>query len=187
MAELNQQGSTRNRDRSKSTNYRKIKSTRVDLTPMVDLGFLLITFFMVTTSWSQPRAMNIIVPAKGDGMPIKESVSLTIIPLSGDQVFYYEGSMQDAMRSGHAGKVAFAQGVAGIRQVISDKQLRLDRNPKFPDGRKDLFVTIKPLHETSYQSVISSLDEMTICDVKKFALVDITPEEIKWLSEMNIH
>src|SRR5438128_7083103 len=97
MAEINTvSGTSRNR---RGVSRSKKLSTKIDLTPMVDLGFLLITFFMVTVNWSKPKAMHLIMP-KDDvtaPMPVKESTALTLIPISNDSVFFYHGKLDDAL------------------------------------------------------------------------------------------
>ena len=91
MAELNASHASR---RDKGIARSKKLSTRVDLTPMVDLGFLLITFFVFTTTASAPRAMPLNLPA-GDNPDTKVggSTALTVIPIDGDRVFYYHGDL----------------------------------------------------------------------------------------------
>src|SRR6186713_1205160 len=77
-------------------------STRVDLTPMVDLGFLLITFFMFTTTLSKPKTMQINMPYKEDNIKeedqtkIKASTVVTILLSSNHRIYYYEGIGDDA-------------------------------------------------------------------------------------------
>src|ERR1700749_4068347 len=91
-------------------------STRVDLTPMVDLGFLLITFFIFTTTMSQPTSMKLNLPKDTDDtdkMKVKLSAVLTILPGKNDQVYYYEGD--DPAKLG-------VSNFKGIRTVILDKK-----------------------------------------------------------------
>src|ERR1051326_4563805 len=76
-------------------------STRIDLTPMVDLGFLLITFFMYTTTLAKPKTMEINMPYKDKNMTeeqkskVKESTALTILISRNHRIYTYEGIGSD--------------------------------------------------------------------------------------------
>src|SRR5579872_3248412 len=143
-------------------------STRVDLTPMVDLGFLLITFFIFTTTMSQPTAMKLNLPKDTDKPDeqnkLKESAALTVMPSKANQVYYYEGLDPSKLQSSDFKK---------IRDVILDKKRRTDP--------KDFMVIIKPTQDATYKNTVDMLDEMKIDDVHRFALVDITPDEYKYV------
>lgn len=161
-------------------------STRVDLTPMVDLGFLLITFFIFTTTMSEPVAARLIMhddtnPVK-DPMQVGNSSALTLLPMSGNKVFYYHGIMQEALQNGAYGITTFSIKV-GIGEVIREKQLAMDRMK--PGFRKDLTVMIKPTEASTYEDVINVLDEMAINIVPHYALLQITDEEKKVIVEQN--
>lgn len=143
-------------------------STRVDLTPMVDLGFLLITFFIFTTTMSQPTALKLFLP-KDTEKPeeqnkIKASGALSLMLGRNDGVFYYEGEL---LPDGSNFK---SSNFKDIRQVIIDK--KKSTNPE------DFVVVIKPGPEATYKNTVDMLDEMTINDVKRYAMVDIFPTEI---------
>ena len=91
MAELNTSaGSERHKGFARS----KKLSTRVDITPMVDLGFLLITFFILTYQFSEPNTMKLVVPADGYEMKSPETGALTVIPAAGDKIFFYHGEFE---------------------------------------------------------------------------------------------
>jgi biopolymer transport protein ExbD len=144
-------------------------STRVDLTPMVDLGFLLITFFIFTTTMSQPTAMKLFLPKDVDKPDeqnkLKESAALTVMPSKADQVYYYEGLDPSKIQ---------ASTFRAIRDVILDKKRRTDP--------KDFMVIIKPSKDATYKNTVDILDEMKIDDVKRYALVDLTPDEYKYVA-----
>jgi biopolymer transport protein ExbD len=145
-------------------------STRVDMTPMVDLGFLLITFFIFTTTMSTPAAMSLFMPKDTDKPDeqnkAKESGALTIMMGKGDRVYYYEGQL---LPDGSNFKTASYDPEKGIRKVIMQK--------KQSTPAEDLVVVLKPNEEATYRNTVDMLDEMTIAEIKRFALIDITPQE----------
>lgn len=146
----------------------KKQSTRVDLTPMVDLGFLLITFFIFTTTMSQPTAMKLNLPKDvekpEDQNKLKESAALTVMPSKANMVYYYEGLDPSKLQ-----QTTFKQ----VRDVILDKKRRTDP--------KDFMVIIKPTKDATYKNAVDILDEMKIDDVKRYALVNISPDEYKFI------
>lgn len=175
MAEINTNaGSNRRRGVVRS----KKLSTRVDLTPMVDLGFLLITFFVFTTTVSQPAAMPMRLPADSDSPTnVKESTALTIIPIGKDKVFYYHGTLANAEDKGQYGITGFSVS-SGIGNIIRQKQQALERSGM---ARDELMVVIRPSDNCRYQNVVDALDEMTINTVTRYALADITDAEKNFL------
>ena len=138
-------------------------STRVDLTPMVDLGFLLITFFIFTTTMAQPAAMRLFLPKDTDKPEeqnkVKASGALTIMLGKDNLVFYYEGEL--APDASNFKSTTFKD----IRDVIINK--KKNTNPE------DFVVVIKPGPESTYKNTVDMLDEMAINDVKRYAMVDL--------------
>jgi biopolymer transport protein ExbD len=151
-------------------------STRVDLTPMVDLGFLLITFFVFTTTMSKPTVMKMNEP-KDDTPPdqqmkVKESATMTILLGKSDEVYYYHGTLSADSASQQFKTSDFKD----IRQVI------LDKRNVVPDGDKpksDLMFIIKADKESKFKNIIDILDEMTINKIYPghYAEVDISDTE----------
>ena len=137
---------------------------RVDMTPMVDLGFLLITFFMLTTTFSKPKAMELNMPDKTQDQKetsdIKESNALTLLLGKDNKVFWYEGMTNPDVQTTDYSD-------SGIRKVLYKKS----KNPK-------LFVLIKPLDDASYRNMVDILDEMAITGVKSYAIVDVKKDDI---------
>jgi biopolymer transport protein ExbD len=150
-------------------------STRVDLTPMVDLGFLLITFFVFTTTMSKPTAMNMNEPKDDkpeDQMKVKESAVMTILLGKDNQVYYYNGTLT----GDNASQIFKSTNFKDIRQII------LDKRNAVPDGAKsksDLMYIIKADKESKFKNVIDILDEMQINAIPAghYAEVDINPVE----------
>lgn len=135
---------------------------------MVDLGFLLITFFIFTTSLAEPVVTKLNMPAAGPETPVSENKSLTVI-LDSDRVYAYEGKWEDALRSGSITQTNYHVR-EGIGKLIRQKQLRLKNS-------NDLVLIIKPLKTARYSNVIDLLDEALINGVTRHALVEVSKEE----------
>ena len=146
----------------------KKMSTRVDLTPMVDLGFLLITFFVFTTTMSEQTAMVLYLPKDTDKPEeqnkAKESGALTLLLARDRTVYYYEGILATDGSNFKSGNFQ------GLRQIILDK-----KGSTNPD---DLVIVVKPGEEATFKDVVDVLDEMTINVIKRYALVDIAEPEV---------
>lgn len=153
-------------------------NSRVDLTAMVDLAFLLITFFMLTTSLNKPQSMDLGMPDKPkpddpiETMKVPDDRSLTILLGENDKVKWYLGQFATPLD----GPETVTYGKEGIRkELLSREQILLE---KFGDPKKSgLIVIIKPSKKSTYRNLVDILDEMAICKVPTYAIVDITKEE----------
>ncbi|RYE24504.1 MAG: biopolymer transporter ExbD [Sphingobacteriales bacterium] len=164
-------------------------STRVDLTPMVDLGFLLITFFMYTTTMSKPKTMQINMPYKDDVVKpeeetkIKESTAMTILLSKDHRIYYYEGIGSDATKPPEL-KVTYFRSKDGIRDAIIAKKQRVEelRQQRVLSGKDQATLLIKPDENSTYEDMVNILDEMNINDVRVYAIVDITPVDKEFIT-----
>lgn len=154
---------------------------KIDMTPMVDLGFLLISFFVITTELSKPTAMDIAMPTKGAPMLVKESDVVTVLLDNNNTVWYYLGNWENALHNNAVSKTSFS-GKDGLRKIINEKQRWLDKN-NTKEGRNGLMLIIKPTNNSSYKNLIDVLDETTINIVKKYVVVNPSEEEKNWLSQ----
>jgi len=145
-------------------------STRVDLTPMVDLGFLLITFFIFTTTMAQPTSMVLNMPKDTpedkDLVKVKESGSLTLIMGKQNVVYYYFGSDPSKLQTTN---------FKDLRKVILDKKRNTPAD--------DLFIVIKPDKDASYKNVVDVLDEMTINAIPRYSMIDATAMEYDFVTK----
>jgi biopolymer transport protein ExbD len=166
----------------------KKMSTRVDLTPMVDLGFLLITFFMLTTTLAKPQIMALVLPEKDKELekeePVKESKVLTLLLGGNDKVYWYEGITDPKLDS-------CDYSAEGVRKVILDKMDKVKAqwglkdydNPK--TGEKEqismMTVLIKATDQARYKNFVDILDEMSICNVKFYVPLEISDAEKEFI------
>ncbi len=185
----------------------KKMSTRVDFTPMVDLGFLLITFFMLATSMSKPQTMEIAMPSKEkvteeDQTKIKASRAVTILLGKDNKVFYYEGTRENDIDP-VLNQTDFSP--KGMRQFLIKKNydimvkvrdLKLKKDAKklseedfekqkteIISDKKAPIILIKGTVDSSYKNLIDALDEMAICNIGRYAIVDITPFDLELLAK----
>jgi biopolymer transport protein ExbD len=139
-------------------------STRVDLTPMVDLGFLLITFFIYSTEMSKPSVMPLHLPADSTPTLQPESGAITLLLGQNNNIYYYEGKSPDIGKSVDQ---------RSIRTILLDKKRRT--NPTWFE------VIIKPSKSATFGNTVNILDEMKIDNIHHFVLTDPTPYESQLL------
>ncbi|QHS62281.1 ExbD/TolR family protein [Chitinophaga agri] len=167
----------------------KKQSTRVDMTPMVDLGFLLITFFMLTTTMSKPKTMDLIMPKdtenEKDQNKVKESTALTILLGKKDRVYYYEGLAQDPNASANPDffKATTFANTGGIRDVIIKKRDEVSQLRNSKGEPEDVVVIIKADDDATYKDFVDILDEMAINRIQRYATVDISDQDKTWIKQ----
>lgn len=180
----------------------KKHGTRVDLTPMVDLGFLLITFFMLTTSMLKPQTMEISVPSKDkvqeeDQNKVKASQAITILLGKENKLFYYFGTEENGVdpeltetdySSEGVRKMLIQKNYDVMKQVEELKADKANKKVSDEDYTKRLseykasktapIILIKASDESNYKNLVDVLDEMQICNIGRYAIVDITPYDL---------
>jgi biopolymer transport protein ExbD len=179
----------------------KRSSNHIDMTPMVDLAFLLLTFFMLTTTFNKPKTLEINMPAEPppDQKPIKVTNALTVL-LSDEKVFWYFGEFKPGVTTLEETKLS----KDGLRKLLLDKNAwtidqlkKLEADLKTQSNlpadtlsarykrersdilkkNKSLTVLLKADDKADYKNVVDVLDELQITDVGKFAIVDLMPQE----------
>ena len=171
MAEIQQQPAGSSKPGKRRA---KKMSTRIDMTPMVDLAFLLLTFFMLTTTFARPYTMELHMPVKGpEPTNVAVSKALTIILGKGHQVHYFTGlnaPNDPTVAVPELHTTSFAA-TGGIREVLRARQRQ----------QPGLVVLIKSSPDAKYQDMVEVLDEMNITKQKKYALVKITQADLNLL------
>lgn len=201
MAELNTGGGDKHKGGKKRS---KKASTRVDLTPMVDLGFLLITFFMLATTLIKPQTLEINMPSndkvdKKDETKVKASKSITIILAKNNKVFYYFGTGRPDPKTKVEPEVISSDfsPKTGIRSMLlkrneaivarikdlkalkvktrmSDEEYKKRATPIKSDKDAPV-IMITATDEANYNNLVNILDEMQICNISKYAIIDLDP------------
>lgn len=172
-----------NMRKGKSFAHNKKHILRIDMTPMVDLGFLLITFFVFTTTMAIPKATDLFMPSDNfDPHPPKliDDLALTILLSENNKIYYYNGNWEDAKNNNQIFETNYSM-YEGIGKIIRQKQTDIDASGKFKDGRNGLMLLIKPTLNSSYKNVVDALDEAVINNLKKYAIIEPSSEEISYV------
>lgn len=125
-------------------------SLRIDMTPMVDLGFLLITFFIFTTTMAENKATRLIMPKDGPVTPVPNSTVLTALLASDNRIFVYEGMWKDALAEESIKQTDYHL-QEGLGKWIRTKQQTLGSK------KPDLLMLIKPGKESTYGNLTATL------------------------------
>ena len=189
----------------------KKQSTHIDFTPMVDLGFLLITFFMLATTLVKPQTMEIVLPPSKDKIdikdqpPVKASRAVTVILGKDNKLFYYEGGPvggadPKAILSDYSPKgirkylIGRNIGVVTkMRELKAKNAAKKMKSEDFENSRIDILkadrvspiVIIKATNGASYRNLVDILDEMAICSIGSYSIVDITPYDLGLIKNLN--
>ncbi|UOE38578.1 ExbD/TolR family protein [Chryseobacterium oryzae] len=149
------------------------KRIGIDMTPMVDLGFLLITFFMFTTNFTKPNVMDLGLPAKDpDPHPVNQPVigdknQITFIIGKDNRIFYHQSNEKDLKESGL--KETDYSGVK-VAKIISEAY---ENAPK-----KEIFtIIVKPTEQSSYKNFVDMMDNISLAKKERYGISDIKPWE----------
>ncbi|MBI1768260.1 MAG: biopolymer transporter ExbD [Bacteroidetes bacterium] len=144
-------------------------STRIDMTPMVDLAFLLLTFFILTTTLNKLNVMEIAVPEQPNGRPqppIPASRVLTFILDEGDKIYWRKGLSDplEFVSSSHE----------QLSKLLTNKNAEIDR----------MLVLIKATDKSRYQNLVDIIDEIMNTKIERYCIVDIEPKDEALLSHV---
>ena len=198
MAEIVQEESHKGKGKRKAKKH----GTHIDMTPMVDLACLLLTFFMLTTAFNKPKVMEVIMPDKpkeNEKPPeLDKDRALNIILVENDKILWYVG-IADPSKTQLA-EADYSKD--GIRRVLLERNKQLFTNiakmnkdlvdgklklsPDSAQGRIKRFykadkfgpiVLIKAADGVKYRNIVDIIDEMAITNIARYSLVDINPVE----------
>lgn len=184
-------------------------SAHVDMTPMVDLMCLLITFFMLTTAFSKPKVMEITMPEKKtDEKDQKVKVpawrTYNILISGNDQLYWYNGVIEKGKPVPVLNKATY--GKDGIRKMLLERNKKVfqdiaDLKDKVITGKLRMadstlnkrireikkndnnapIILIKADDKAKYRNIVDIIDEMAICNIGSYAVVDISAVEMKFM------
>lgn len=201
MSEINQDNGTAGKKDKKP--HQKKGSTHIDMTPMVDLAFLLLTFFMLTTTFSKPKTMEVNMPVKSekpeDQQKVAESQTITILLGGNDKIVWYTGienptpMITNLSATGlrktliQKNSKVYSQATV-LRDSLSRGYIKMDEFKKrlsvIKQDKLGLIVLIKAMENSTYENLVDVLDEMAVCHIGRYAIVDITPVEIEMIAKI---
>jgi biopolymer transport protein ExbD len=150
-------------------------STKVDMTPMVDLAFLLITFFMLTTTFNTPKIMQVMMPDKTEKDPEKRDqaqgdCSVIVLGDKNDKLYWYQvikGRQPELQPLEYSNEK--------IREFFTNKK----KEVMSKGGCEQFVVVLKFKDDASYKNMVDLLDEMAIVGVSRYGIQDIEPNDLK--------
>lgn len=156
---------------------------RVDLTAMVDLAFLLITFFMLTTSINKPNAMDVAMPDKNeedpeDRLEVADTRTLTLLLGSNNKIEWYHGDYSNPLE----GPEIVDYGKDGIRPILIKKMEQIKQQTG-----KDLIIVLRPSEKSTHRNLVDILDEMNIIKAPIYMIGTISDPEIEVLQRDNLY
>jgi biopolymer transport protein ExbD len=161
MSEISDQPQSSGKVRTKKL------STRIDMTPMVDLAFLSLTFFILTNELKTAKALKIEMPDNSEQQPVNAKKVLTIILDGHDKIYWFTGVDPKAQQTSFSAE--------GIRKIVKEKNASI---PK-------MLVIIKASNRSHFKNLVDILDEMIILNIERYAIVDITAEDLGLIRQLD--
>ncbi|MBS1519992.1 MAG: biopolymer transporter ExbD [Bacteroidetes bacterium] len=168
MAELTTSGNSGKKGR------RRPSTPRIDLTAMVDLAFLLITFFIMATTLAKPKAMELAKPVKEHPEPVPETRTMSVCLGKDNKVMWYVGMPEKPLTAPKL--VDFSK--TGLRAALITKNKELLKS-----SGKLIIVILKPSDHSVYSNFVTALDELNITGIQTYAVADITPKDVDMLKQ----
>jgi biopolymer transport protein ExbD len=154
MAELTQNGAANSGGKVRTKKH----STKIDMTPMVDLAFLLLTFFILTTTLNKSPILELSMPS-GDPSPVNAENVLNIALATNDKIYWWKGLEPKAERTDYSKD--------GIRKLLLAQS----------QANAKLIVIIKPMDNAKYENLVDILDEMVITGTTRYSITDFTDDD----------
>ena len=205
MAEINTGGGEQKKGKPKRLHL------RVDFTPMVDMNMLLITFFMFCTTLSKPQMMDLVMPTKDDNLTKEQKTktdeknTITLLLADNDVVYYYFGFPQYddytslvktdyspdglrkmlAERNGRVVKKIADLRMQKLKKTITDEEF-MEQSNELRNAKDGLVVIIKPTDGSTYKNLVDVLDEMQICTIGKYAIVEVEDGDFTLIENLQL-
>lgn len=205
MAEVQQSGGEEKKGKPKK------QTLRVDFTPMVDMNMLLITFFMFCTTLSKPQIMDIAMPTDDKNLTqeerneVPESKTTTLLLGADNKVYYYFGkpkyddytSLKETNYTPEGLRaILLERNADAVKKMIALKKEKKEnkkmsedefkkRASEIKNDKEAQIVVIKPTSEAVYANLVDALDEMQICSIGKYAVVDMSEGDQYLIENLN--
>lgn len=139
----------------------KKQSTKIDMTPMVDLAFLLLTFFILTTTFNKPQIMELNMPDRsGETSPVNDENVLNLLLAEDNKIYWWMGVKPKGELTNYSPE--------GVRKLILAKKKET----------KNLIVLIKPKDKSKYENMVDILDEMIITGTDRYAVMAVAEDDL---------